>query len=68
MWFSTINRVQTQVLKTLVLAHVTIPAISRTPPAALNTPEALVEGLQLGQLHTIREVSLRRWVPARMRA
>ncbi|CAO1631629.1 unnamed protein product [Parajaminaea phylloscopi] len=66
-WFSTMNRVQTQVLKTLVLAHVTIPALSRTPPDALRSAEALVQGLQEGKLHTIREVSLRRWVPARMR-
>lgn len=67
-WFSTMNRVQTQVLKTLVLTHITIPSMDKVSPATIADPAALVQGLKEGKLHSIKEVSLRRWVPARMRA
>ncbi len=30
-WFSTVNRVQSQVLKTLILAHVFVPSLKRCP-------------------------------------
>ncbi|CAO1637160.1 unnamed protein product [Sympodiomycopsis kandeliae] len=67
-WFSTMNRVQTQVLKTLVLTHITIPSVDTTSKEMIADPNSLVKGLKEGKLHTIKEVSLRRWVPARMRA
>ncbi|KAF7309633.1 tRNA-splicing endonuclease subunit Sen2 [Mycena indigotica] len=59
-WLSTINRVNTQVFKTLVLAYVTIPAHSRVPEQVLHSPACL-------QYYSIREVTVRRFIPARMR-
>ncbi|KAI0322573.1 tRNA-intron endonuclease [Amylostereum chailletii] len=59
-WLSTINRVNSQVQKTLVLAYVTIPARSKLGPDDLNSPACL-------RLYSVREVTLRRFVPARMR-
>lgn len=65
-WFSMVNRVNTQVQKTLVLAHVTIPSMASCPAEALATPHGLVSQLRRGAFH-IREVTIRRWVPARMK-
>ncbi|KAG9080745.1 tRNA splicing endonuclease subunit sen2, partial [Ceratobasidium sp. UAMH 11750] len=59
-WLSTINRINTQVKKTLILVYVTIPPVETTPPKVLSTPECL-------QLYSVREVIVRRFVPARMR-
>ncbi|KAL5531661.1 hypothetical protein ACEPAG_4538 [Sanghuangporus baumii] len=59
-WLSTINRVNTQVQKTLVLTYVTIPAMSRLPQSALLSPACLSH-------YSIREVVVRRFIPARMR-
>ncbi|KAG5637786.1 hypothetical protein H0H81_003178 [Sphagnurus paluster] len=59
-WLSTINRVNSQVQKTLILVYVTIPARSRIPLDVLNSPACL-------QHYSIREVTLRRFIPARMR-
>ncbi|KAF7308673.1 tRNA-splicing endonuclease subunit Sen2 [Mycena chlorophos] len=59
-WLSTMNRVNTQVFKTLVLAYVTIPARSRLSSEALQSPACL-------QHYSIREVTVRRFIPARMR-
>ncbi|KAJ7623450.1 hypothetical protein FB45DRAFT_752187 [Roridomyces roridus] len=59
-WLSTINRVNTQVFKTLILAYVTIPARSRVSLEVLNSPACL-------QYYSIREVTVRRFIPARMR-
>ncbi|KAG9104297.1 tRNA splicing endonuclease subunit sen2 [Ceratobasidium sp. 370] len=59
-WLSTINRINTQVKKTLILVYVTIPPVKTTPPKVLSTPECL-------QLYSVREVIVRRFVPARMR-
>ncbi|KAH8832437.1 tRNA-intron endonuclease [Flagelloscypha sp. PMI_526] len=59
-WLSTINRVNSQVMKTLILVYVTIPARSRTPMSVLHTPACLKE-------YSIREVTVRRFIPARMR-
>lgn len=68
-WFSTMNRVQSQVLKTLVLAYVTVP---RTTDAVLSAdladPQRFVQRLKEGGLYSVREIAIRRWVPARMRA
>ncbi|THH04787.1 hypothetical protein EW145_g5268 [Phellinidium pouzarii] len=59
-WLSTINRVNSQVQKTLVLIYVTIPAMSRLPPGTLLSPACLIH-------YSIREVIVRRFIPARMR-
>ncbi|KZT27754.1 hypothetical protein NEOLEDRAFT_57327 [Neolentinus lepideus HHB14362 ss-1] len=59
-WLSTVNRVNSQVQKTLVLTYVTIPARSRCQAALLASPACL-------QYFSIREIVLRRFIPARMR-
>ncbi|KAF8582725.1 hypothetical protein K439DRAFT_1661631 [Ramaria rubella] len=59
-WLSTINRVNTQVQKTLILAYVTIPSSRRVSAAVLSSPACLAH-------YSVREVVLRRFVPARMR-
>ncbi|KAF8884982.1 hypothetical protein BD779DRAFT_1738552 [Infundibulicybe gibba] len=59
-WLSTINRVNSQVQKTLILVYVTVPARSRVPTSILDTPACLA-------YYSLREVTLRRFIPARMR-
>ncbi|KAJ3550568.1 hypothetical protein NM688_g5044 [Phlebia brevispora] len=59
-WLSTINRVNTQVQKTLILTYVTIPAKSRVSTDMLSSPASLAQ-------YSVRDVVLRRFVPARMR-
>ncbi|KAF8492499.1 hypothetical protein JB92DRAFT_3002755 [Gautieria morchelliformis] len=59
-WLSTINRVNTQVQKTLILAYVTIPSSRRVDITLLSSPACLAH-------FSVREVVLRRFVPARMR-
>ena len=76
-WLSTINRVNSQVQKvcatlhlavlmltldtqTLILTYVTIPARSRIDPQVLDSPAALAH-------YSVRDVVLRRFIPARMR-
>ncbi|SPO32308.1 related to tRNA splicing endonuclease beta subunit [Ustilago trichophora] len=66
-WFSTVNRVQSQVLKTLILAHVFVPSLKRCEPEALATPEAFFASLRSGKSYAVKEVAIRRWVPARMK-
>ncbi|KIS69887.1 tRNA splicing endonuclease subunit SEN2 [Mycosarcoma maydis] len=66
-WFSTINRVQSQVLKTLILAHVFVPSSKRCRPETLATPEAFFTSLREGKSYAVKEVAIRRWVPARMK-
>jgi len=58
-WFSTINRVNSQVKKTLILTYVTIPSSKRLK-VGLDTPECLTQ-------YSVREVVVRRFIPARMR-
>lgn len=67
-WFSSINRVNTQVLKTLILCYVIIPPLSRTPAKSFSTPEGFVERLQNGNSYRIREYAIRRFTPQRMRS
>ena len=50
----------TLVVQTLILTYVTIPAQSRVNPEALSSPAAFAH-------YSIREVVLRRFIPARMR-
>ncbi|GBE86491.1 Probable tRNA-splicing endonuclease subunit [Sparassis crispa] len=59
-WLSTINRVNSQVQKTLILAYVTIPAQSKCSSDLLASPACLAQ-------YTVREVVVRRFIPARMR-
>ncbi|TRM65204.1 hypothetical protein BD626DRAFT_398682 [Schizophyllum amplum] len=59
-WLSTINRVNAQVMKTLVLVYVTIPSRARLPPGALTGPACLAH-------YSVREIVVRRFIPARMR-
>ena len=80
-WLSTINRVNTQVQKvsyplrmlhgifrlaervgvqTLILTYVTIPARSRVSTELLHSPACLAH-------YRVRDVVLRRFIPARMR-
>lgn len=59
-WLSTIGRVNSQVQKTLILTYITIPARSRISSETLSSPAALAH-------YSIREVVLRRFIPARMR-
>ncbi|KAJ6485912.1 hypothetical protein C8R45DRAFT_998373 [Mycena sanguinolenta] len=59
-WLSTINRVNTQVFKTLILAYVTIPARTRVSLDVLDSPACL-------QYYSVREVTVRRFIPTRMR-
>ncbi|KAI0255819.1 hypothetical protein BJV78DRAFT_1273358 [Lactifluus subvellereus] len=59
-WLSTINRVNSQVQKTLVLSYVTIPALSQASSPELASPAYL-------ERYSIREIVVRRFVPARMR-
>lgn len=67
-WFSSVNRVNTQVLKTLILCYVIIPPLSRTSAKALSTPEGFVESLQSGNSYRIREYAIRRFTPQRMKS
>jgi hypothetical protein len=46
--------------QTLVLVYVTIPAMSRLDPKVLETPACLA-------YYSVREVIVRRFIPARMR-
>ncbi|KZV67020.1 hypothetical protein PENSPDRAFT_636237 [Peniophora sp. CONT] len=57
-WLATVNRVNAQVMKTLILVYVTVP--SRERLAGLHGPERL-------QCYSVREVTVRRFIPARMR-
>jgi len=59
-WLSTLNRINSQVQKTLVLVYVTIPSMSRLSPDDLDSPASLTR-------YSVREVIIRRFVPARMR-
>jgi len=56
-WLSTINRVNSQAKKALLLAYVTIPAIQQHVPVG---PACL-------SLYSVREIIVRRFIPARMR-
>ncbi|KAF7430556.1 tRNA splicing endonuclease subunit sen2 [Pleurotus ostreatus] len=59
-WLSTINRVNATLQKTLILTYITIPAKSRISPDVLSSPACL-------SYYSVREVVIRRFIPARMR-
>ncbi|WEW56044.1 tRNA splicing endonuclease subunit sen2 [Emydomyces testavorans] len=61
-WLHCVNRVQAQVKKSLILCYVEIP-----PPPS---PQEASEELDIGALlktYTVREMSIKRWVPNRSR-
>ncbi|KAF1991267.1 hypothetical protein K402DRAFT_389439 [Aulographum hederae CBS 113979] len=63
-WFHTVNRIQAQVLKTLVLAYVDVP------PPVEGESDGEGEGGSVGKLlarYKVREFAVRRWVPNRTR-
>ncbi|KDN42597.1 hypothetical protein K437DRAFT_237610 [Tilletiaria anomala UBC 951] len=67
--FSSVNRVNTQVLKTLLLCYVSVPSVQRSSAeGVVDTPAALVRGLRQGRSFRVQVVAVRRWVPARMKA
>ncbi|KAG8933230.1 tRNA splicing endonuclease subunit sen2 [Tulasnella sp. 408] len=61
-WFSTVNRVNSQVKKTLVLVYVTIPSMDRMATASVSLDHSTCLSL-----YSVREVVARRFIPARMR-
>lgn len=67
-WLHCVNRVQSQVRKSLVLCYVEVP-----PPRAVQGPgqrEASVNGIDIGQVlkpYKVRELTLKRWTPNRER-
>lgn len=66
--FSSVNRVNTQVLKTLILCHVRVPSIVRAmEEKQIASPQALVESIRSGSSYSVHDTAVRRWVPARMK-
>lgn len=63
-WVHCVNRVQSQVRKSLVLCYVEVPAPSRLPP--VDDQGEVDIGKFLGQ-YKVREFSLKRWTPNRER-
>lgn len=64
-WLHCVNRVQAQVRKSLILCYVDIPP----PSSALSMSSSDTE-VDIGKLlsgYTVREMSLKRWVPNRSR-
>ncbi|KAG8829677.1 tRNA splicing endonuclease subunit sen2 [Serendipita sp. 400] len=59
-WFTTVNRANAQVMKTLVLAHVIIPPSRDIEPSLYDSPEILSK-------FKVKEVLIRRFVASRMR-
>ena len=67
-WLHCVNRVQSQVRKSLVVCYVELP-----PPSALSfqsEQKASVKGINIGQIlkqYRVRELTLKRWTPNRER-
>lgn len=60
-WLHGVNRVQAQVMKTLVVAYVDVP-----PPARVGGGGEVDIGRELGR-YRVRDVAVRRWTPNRSR-
>ncbi|KAK5072410.1 tRNA splicing endonuclease subunit sen2 [Lithohypha guttulata] len=62
-WLHGINRVQAQVLKSLVLCYVEVP-----PPSALKIEKGAAADISaLFSKYTVRDVNVKRWTPNRSR-
>ena len=67
-WLHCVNRVQSQVRKSLVICYVELP-----PPSALSIQSeqrASVKGINIGRIlkqYRVRELTLKRWTPNRER-
>ena len=54
--------------QTLILCHVFVPSVERCrEEGLLDSAEALVQGLKSGRSFAVKDVAVRRWVPARMK-
>lgn len=68
-WLNSVNRVQSQVRKSLILAYVEVPPADDEPVPHI-TAQSPDEDVDVGKLlkrYKIREVSLKRWIPNRSR-
>lgn len=68
-WLHCVNRVQSQVRKSLVICYVEVPPPTGASPA-LAERKAGVEELDIGQVlkqYKVRELTLKRWTPNRAR-
>lgn len=68
-WLNSVNRVQSQVRKSLILAYVEVPAPDDEyeAHAYAEGPSGEVDVGKLLKRYKIREVSLKRWIPNRSR-
>lgn len=68
-WLNSVNRVQSQVRKSLILAYVEVPAPDdeQVSYASAQVIDGEVDVGKLLQRYKIREVSLKRWIPNRSR-
>ena len=67
-WLHCVNRVQSQVRKSLVICYVEVPPPSAVP--ALTEREVNIQGIDIGQTlkqYRVRELTLKRWTPNRER-
>ena len=67
-WLHCVNRVQSQVRKSLVICYVEVPPPWAVP--AVIERKASVEDLEIGQIlqrYKVRELTLKRWTPNRER-
>ena len=68
-WLNSVNRVQSQVRKSLILAYVEVPPADDAP-VSHTSAQSTDEEVDVGKLlkrYKIREVSLKRWIPNRSR-
>ena len=65
-WLHCVNRVQSQVRKSLVLVYVEIPPPSALPPYSSGDDAPMDIGLFL-KAYEVRELTLKRWIPNRER-
>lgn len=65
-WLHCVNRVQSQVRKSLVICYVQVPPPPTPPPKAARAAEVGIVGRILKQ-YQVRELTLKRWTPNRER-
>lgn len=67
-WLHCVNRVQSQVRKSLVLAYIEIPPpLQEEPSEVFEKKHQEVDVSELLKRYTIRELIVRRWIPNRSR-